>query len=353
MKLALAQANKIIGNTGQNPAVGCVVVKNDTLISAGHTSLNGRPHAEINAINNSKTNLTNSSLYVTLEPCSHYGKTPPCIKSIYKNKIKKVFFSVYDPDIRSYKKSTNFLKKKKIFVNRGLYSPAINFFYKSYFKNKKKGLPFVTCKLAISKDFFTVSKKSKWITNKYSRGRVHLLRSQYECILTSSKSIIKDNPRLTCRLNGMFKKSPTKIILDKNLEIPLKSKILTQRDSIKTIIFYNKINEKKIKTLKKLMIKTVRVPLNKDGHIDLQYVLIKIKKFGFSRILIEAGTQLTSSFLKNKLVDEFKLFISNKNLNHQGSKSFKKSINFFLKNKKKIKEKTNLFGDQLISYIIK
>ena len=104
MKLALDQASRSLGNTKENPAVGCVIVKNNNLIGAGFTSINGRPHAEQNAINFSKINTKNSHLYVTLEPCSHYGKTPPCVKTIIKSKIKKVFFSLKDPDHRSYNK---------------------------------------------------------------------------------------------------------------------------------------------------------------------------------------------------------------------------------------------------------
>ena len=115
MRLALAQAQKNLGNTKENPSVGCVITKNNSIISIGFTSINGRPHAEQNAINLSKTNLKNSELYVTLEPCSHYGKTSPCTKSIIKNGIKKVFFSINDPDLRSYNKSTKLLRRKRPF----------------------------------------------------------------------------------------------------------------------------------------------------------------------------------------------------------------------------------------------
>ena len=177
MRLALQQAKKILGNTKINPAVGCILVKNNYLISAGYTSYNGRPHAELNAINYSKVNPKYSVLYTTLEPCSHYGKTPPCTKSIIKSKIKKVFFSVNDPDPRSFNKCFAALRKRGISVGNSLLKNEVEFFYRSYFKLKKSHLPFVTCKIATSKDFYTVNKKSKWITNEYSRGRVHLLRS--------------------------------------------------------------------------------------------------------------------------------------------------------------------------------
>ena len=116
MRLALEQAKKILGNTKKNPAVGCIIIKNHHVISAGNTSINGRPHAEQNAINFSKTNLKNSELYVTLEPCSHYGETPPCVKLIIKSKIKKVIFSIKDPDPRSFNKCAKKLKARGIIV---------------------------------------------------------------------------------------------------------------------------------------------------------------------------------------------------------------------------------------------
>ena len=113
MSLALKQALINLGNTKENPAVGCVITKNNSLISVGHTSINGRPHAEYNAIQRSKQNLSDANMYVTLEPCSHHGKTPPCVKKIIKNNLNKVFFSIKDPDQRSYNKSSKILKKKK------------------------------------------------------------------------------------------------------------------------------------------------------------------------------------------------------------------------------------------------
>ena len=122
MSLALQQAHKSLGNSKENPAVGCVIIKNNHVISSGFTSINGRPHAEYNAINSSKVNLKDSELYVTLEPCSHYGKTPPCVKTIIKKKIKRVLFSVKDPDPRSYNRSTKQFKKRKIKVRNGILS---------------------------------------------------------------------------------------------------------------------------------------------------------------------------------------------------------------------------------------
>ena len=143
MDLALEHAKKNLGNTKINPSVGCVIVKNNSVISAGNTGLNGTPHAEFQALISSN-NVSNSDLYVTLEPCSHYGKTPPCVNKIISRNIKKVFFSVHDPDLRSFNKSSNILRKKGIKVSNGINYKEIKNFYRSYFLFKEEKIPFVT-----------------------------------------------------------------------------------------------------------------------------------------------------------------------------------------------------------------
>ena len=347
------QAQRNLGNTKENPAVGCVIVKNDCIINVGCTGINGRPHAEQNAIIYSKNDIKNSDLYVTLEPCSHYGRTPPCVKTIIRNKIKRVFFSLKDPDRRSYNKSTKQLKKNKIRVQNGVLASDVKNFYRSYFKYKEGVLPFVTAKMAISKDFYTNSNKKKWITNKFSRGRVHLMRSNHDCVLTSVRTIIIDNPRLTCRISGLESNSPTRIILDKMLNIPTTSRIARSANIHNTFIFFHQSNEKKIKTLKKLKIRLIKTSLSEDGNFDLKNILTKVKLLGFSRIFLESGLNLTTNFLNKNLVDSFQLFISDKNLGKNGNNSFKKSMKLFLKDKKFINKKVNLFGDKLISYSVK
>jgi len=353
MMLALQQANINLGNTKKNPSVGCAIVKKNTLISLGSTSENGRPHAESNSINFSKTNLKGSNIYVTLEPCSHIGKTFPCTDKIIKSKIKKVFYSIKDPDKRSFDKSFLIFKKKGISVNIGVYSTAIKKFYKSYIIYKSKKLPFVISKLAVSKDLYSKNMKSKWITNEHSRSRVHLLRSRSDCILTSSKTILDDNPLLTCRIDGLEERSPTKIILDKNLKVLIKSNIIKNNFNKKTIIFYNKINLNKINLMKKKGVKLYQISLDETKNLDLEKCLIKIKELGFSRVFLESGIKLTSSFLNKNLVNEFKIFISDKKLKKKGRGNIKFFFKKYLNGKFNKLEKVNLFGDKLISYRIK
>jgi len=292
-------------------------------------------------------------LYVTLEPCSHHGITPPCVEIITKSKIKKVFFSIKDPDLHSFNKSYKYFKKKGIKVSINLLSNKVNNFYKSYIKSRKNVLPYVTSKMAISKDFYTINKKRNWITNVFSRGRGHLLRSSHDCIVTSSKTVIDDNPNLSCRIDGLENTSPARIVLDNKLQIPITSNILKDALRYPTIIFYNKALPKKINALKKINIKTFKISIDDDNNLDLKKVLIKLKSLGFYRILLEAGIKLNSSFLKEDLIDDFKLFISNKSLNNKGKGSFKTDFFLFFKKKKKFNEKVNLDGDRLISIRLK
>jgi len=353
MKLALDQAKKNLGNTNENPSVGCIITKNNLVIAAGSTSIKGRPHAEHNAIIFSKAKLNNCEIFTTLEPCSHHGVTSPCTNKIIKKKFKKVHFSLNDPDIRSFNKSIKIFNKKKISVTRGVNYKSVKEFYRSYFKYKNETLPFLTCKLATSKDFYTISKKDKWITNKFSRARGHLIRSVHDCIITSSTTIINDNPELTCRIDGLNYTSPARIILDKKLKVSLKSKVITQAKKFKTIIFYNKTNYKKIRNLKSLNVDLYQISLDEEGNLDLYQTLLISKELGYQRILLESGTKLINSFFNKNLIDDFKLFISNKNLGRYGKNNIKKNVNFFLKNINFFNEKVNLFGDKLITYKIK
>ena len=176
MKLALDLARARKGLTGDNPSVGCVIVKKNKIISIGQTGYGGRPHAEHNAILNCFENLKGSKMYITLEPCNHYGKTPPCTNNIIKNKISEVYYSIDDIDVKVKGKSYSILKKNNINVKRGLLKKESLNLYKSYYLNRKKKLPYVIGKIALSKNKIIYSDISKKITNKKSDKLTHFLR---------------------------------------------------------------------------------------------------------------------------------------------------------------------------------
>jgi len=349
MNLAFNLARERLGLTGENPSVGCVIVNNDEIISIGQTGLKGRPHAEFNAIKSCKKNLKGSTLYVSLEPCTHYGKTPPCSSLIIKSRIKKVIFSIIDADKRTRAKSIKLFKSNKVTVKEGLLKKEGKKIYKPYIFNKSKNLPFVTGKLAVSKDNFIHSKKKIKITNKYSNNITHLLRYRNDSILVSSKTLNTDNPRLDCRINGLFRFSPKRIILDRRLCIKKNSHIYLTSANKNTVIFYNKGDKKKINLLKKRGIKLVKLSVNKDNLFDLKSILKKIFSIGCRNLLVEGGKNLTDSFLKNKLFNEFYLFKGSYRLGSSGKLNVSRQLhqlNIKYKNKSNINSFT---GNDIIN----
>tara|TARA_B100000767_G_scaffold11433_1_gene11051 strand:+ start:338 stop:1444 length:1107 start_codon:yes stop_codon:yes gene_type:complete len=310
MKLALKLASARHGLTGINPSVGCVIVKNDEIISIGQTSYDGRPHAEYNAIKNSNVNLEGSKLYVTLEPCNHYGKTAPCTNLIIRNKIKEVIYSIKDIDKKVKGKSFKILKSKKILVKEGLLKKDVSNFYSSYFFNRIKKLPFVTGKIATSKNNLIYNAKEKKITDKHSDKFTHFLRYKNDSIMISYKTLNKDNPKLNCRLEGLKKFSPKRIILDNNLNTKTNSYIFNTADKNNTIIFYNNANKQKINFFKKKGIQLIKSNLTKTKFFDIKSILKKLYKIRIRNILVEGGDDLSGSFLKNKLFNQFYLFKS-------------------------------------------
>ncbi len=350
MNLALNLARERLGLTGENPSVGCVIVKNDEVISFGQTGLNGIPHAEYNAIKTCKINLKGSKIYVSLEPCTHYGKTPPCSDIIIKSKIKEFIFSIIDSDITTKSKSFKIFKKKKIKVKFGLLHNEAKKIYKPYIYNKSKKLPFVTGKLAISKDKFIYSKKQKKITNEYSDSISHLLRYRNDSILITSKTLIVDNPRLNCRIEGLSKYSPKRIILDRKLSIKRKSYIFQTSNKKNTILFYNKGPLKKINILKKKGVKLIKLKTDNNNFFNLKLVLNKIYSLGCRNLLVEGGKTLTSSFLKLNIFNQFYLFQSSNKFGNTAKLNVYSEINR-LSYKYKKKSKLNSFTEDDIIYL--
>ena len=349
MNLAFNLARDVSGLTGENPPVGCVIVKNKEIISIGQTGLNGRPHAEYNAISSCRKNLKGSTIYVSLEPCTHYGETPPCSNLIIKSKIKKVIFPIIDIDKRTSARSIKLFKSKKIVVRHGFLQKEANKIYRAYIFNKSKNLPFVTGKLAISKDNFIYARKKIRITNKYSDNITNLLRYRNDSILISSRTLNIDNSRLDCRIQGLSHYSPKRIILDRNLSIKKKSYIFRTANKKNTIIFYNEASLKKINLLKKRGVKLIKLEVNKNNFFNLKFILNKIYSLGCRNLLVEGGKTLTNSFLKNKIFNQFYLFQSLNKLGKKAKLNVYSELNL-LSFKYKKKSKINSFtGDDIVN----
>ena len=316
LDLAFEQAKINLGSTGENPSVGCVIEKNGSIISSGYTSFLGRPHAESNAL---KKNISfkDSNLYVTLEPCSHFGKTPPCVNKIVKKKIKKIFFSISDIDKRSKNKAKKILNDNKISVNKDLLKNKGLDFYKSYFLSKTDNPPLIDCKIAISKDYFTKNKRNKWITNSFSRSRAHLIRSMYDCLISTSKTINEDDSLLNCRIEGLEKKSPNILIIDRNLNLKKKLNLLNIKSSRKILIATTSNNQIKMKYFRKKGVNIIKLQ-SLNTRNDFLVLLSRVKKLKYSRVLVEAGLHFTNFLIKNKLADNIYIFKSNKKLKKNG-----------------------------------
>ena len=351
ISLANNLAKNALGYTGPNPPVGALVVKDNKILSFATTSSSGRPHAEINALKKlSLRSKRNATIYISLEPCVHFGKSPPCVNEIIKSKFKKVVYSIQDVDLRTSGKSFKILKSNKIVVKKDLLSNSSKLIYKNYFYSKKKNIPYVIGKLAISKDYYLKEKNNFYITNKQSLKTAHILRSRINCILISSKTINDDNPKLNCRIPGLETFSPKVAILDKNLKINTNSFLLNNAKKTKTFLFYNKINKNKLKYLKSKKVTSIYTPII-NKKLDIKYILKKLYKFEVSSILIEGGKILTTSLINQGFCNEFYLFISSKSLKNKGILKIKniKSIlsRKFLNKKNKV---SFLENDNLIHY---
>ncbi len=351
MKIALDLAKSREGLTGTNPSVGCIIVKNDRIISIGQTSINGRPHAELNAIRNCPENLRNSTMYVTLEPCSHQGLTPPCTNAIINSKISKVIYSVLDIDRRVKGKTFRILKLNKINAQQGLLKNEVNQFYEPYFFNKKQKLPYVSGKIAITKNNLIYSKGKKKFTNSRSNKFTHLLRLKNDSILTTYKTLNTDNPKLNCRLKGMENFSPKRIVLDNQLKTNTKSYLFKTANQKNTIIFYNEAKKSKILEFRKKKITLIKSKLDKKKKFDMLKIFKELYNLGCRSILVEGGNILTKNFLDKKLFNKFYLYKSPKNFSKLVDYVIFNGIDILKKNYKvKFKINSNFGKDTITMY---
>jgi len=330
MKKAIKIAEKGRGKTNPNPMVGTIIVKNGKIISSGYHKQAGLPHAEIEAIKNSSQPLDNSTMYVTLEPCTFHGRTPPCISEIAKHNFKEIIIGCIDPNPRVNGKGIEFLKNAGFKVKSGLLKDEIEKQNEVFFKQIKTGIPFVCCKIASSIDgkLATKSSDSKWITSEKSRVQVQKIRREYGCILTGINTILNDNPYLLPRknlneplilINMPGEKTFYRVVLDSNLKINLNSNIVKTSNLAKTIIFTGEDKKSEFADkIKKLKQKNIDIlPVNKDPVIKTGLDILKILKILYSKyqitsILLECGPSLASSFLKRNLIDKFIFYLAPK-----------------------------------------
>ena len=291
MALALKLSKLGQAGVGANPMVGCVISNDDKIIAKDYHHQYGQEHAEINALNQIGHKAENCKLYVTLEPCSHHGKTPPCINAIIKAGIKKVYVATLDPNPLVSGSGVKLMKENGIDVEIGLLENNAIEVNRGFFKRMKTGLPFITSKIAMSLDGRVAmrSGESKWITSEASRADVQILRSQNQAILTGSGTILNDNPMLTVR-NKKLQSKPLRVIIDSGNSITDKSLNIFSSDS-ETLIL-NPTNSK----------------ILKNGKIDLKSALIKLGEMGINNVLLESGSGLNAAMMESSLIDEFIIY---------------------------------------------
>lgn len=312
MKIAIELAKKGEGFVNPNPMVGAVIVKENRIIGQGYHKKFGEFHAERNAILNCSENMTGADMYVTLEPCCHYGKTPPCTDIIIKSGIKRVIVGCTDINPTVKNKGLKTLYNNGIKVEVGILEQECKKLNEIFFHYINNNTPFIIMKYAMTADgkIATKTGHSKWITGTQARNNVHKTRNKCMAVMVGIGTILADNPMLNCRIeNG---KNPIRIICDSNLTIPLDCNIINTAKDIKTYIATCQDNDNpKIKELQNKGANIINIH-KKDNYLDLKELITVIGKYKIDSILLEGGAMLNYSALKSDIVNKIQCYIAPK-----------------------------------------
>jgi diaminohydroxyphosphoribosylaminopyrimidine deaminase/5-amino-6-(5-phosphoribosylamino)uracil reductase len=313
MKLAIALARKGRFYVAPNPMVGAVVVKKGMIIGRGYHQRFGENHAEINAIRNAGEDIAGSTLYVTLEPCCHEGKTPPCTDSIIKNKIARVVIGTIDSNPLVSCQGINYLQSCGIEVKTGVLENECRKLNEKFFHYMETGLPFVTVKYAQTLDgrIATATGESQWISSTASLKFAHQLRAEHDAILVGRKTVDKDNPELTVRL--VKGRNPLRVIVDSELKISPTAKVLQNISKSPTLIAtIKKPDDARFKRIAATGAEIITVKADKDGRVDLRTLFKFLAERKISSVLVEGGAQIITSVLKNNLANRIVTVIAPK-----------------------------------------
>ena len=320
MRLALALGRRNLGHTWPNPAVGAVVVKDGVILARGWTQDGGRPHAEAEALRRAKKAAQGATMYVSLEPCSHEGKTPPCADAIIRAGIARVVSTMEDPNPDVAGKGHDRLRAKGITVDVGLGAEEARHIHAGHITRITKGRPHVTLKLAISADGKAglAGRKPAAISGETARERVFQIRAASDAILVGIGTVLSDDPQLTCRLPGMLERSPVRVVLDEELRLPLATSVVaTVRETPTWVFTSHRPSAIAEEILQQKGCKVFRVEEDK-GRLDLNQVLAKLAEQGITRCLVEGGPIVASSLVAGNLVDEAILVRGEKTIGETG-----------------------------------
>lgn len=319
MSRALVLAARGLYTTTPNPRVGCVIVNDDEIVGEGWHVNCGGAHAEVNALKQADTRAVGGTLYVTLEPCAHYGKTPPCVDVIVKSGISRVVFGAKDPNPLVDGRGMEHLKANGISVEGGLFSEKSEELNLGFFKRMRYGKPWVRVKVAAGLDGKTALEngRSQWITSKESRVDAHKLRAQSCVVLTGVGTVVEDDPRLTVR-HTETSRQPGKVIVDSQLRSPLDAHLFkTLGVTVATAV-------KEQNRLDDFIQKGVNVLVlpDSEGRVDLDALLVELANQQVNEVLVEAGINLHSALLHRHLIDEMIIYYAPKFLGAQGRGMF-------------------------------
>jgi diaminohydroxyphosphoribosylaminopyrimidine deaminase / 5-amino-6-(5-phosphoribosylamino)uracil reductase len=301
MRHALALAARGLGNVAPNPAVGCVIVAKGIIVGRGWTQPGGRPHAETEAIKQAGKAASGATAYVTLEPCAHTGKTPPCADALVAAGIAHVFVAVTDPDPRTAGQGIACLRAAGITVEVGLFEAEAAHLNRGFFSKVNRGQPWVTLKLATSADGMIAwtSGTPQWITGAPSRARGHLMRARYDALISGIGTVLADDPEFTCRLPGLEDQTPLRVILDSAGRTPADGRLVKSADEGRIVIV----------TTDNADASVAEYAVSMGPEIDIQAVLQMLStKFDTTSVMVECGAGLATAFLAGNHVDEVAWF---------------------------------------------
>jgi diaminohydroxyphosphoribosylaminopyrimidine deaminase/5-amino-6-(5-phosphoribosylamino)uracil reductase len=310
MQLALALGRRSLGRAWPNPAVGAVVVRDGVIVGRGWTQAGGRPHAETEALKRAGKAAKGATLYVTLEPCAHQGKAPPCVDAIMRAGIARVVAAMEDPNPQVAGQGHERLRARGIVVEVGLGAEEARRAHVGHIRRVHDGRPHVLLKLALSADgkVGAAGRTPVVITGDAARTQVSLLRARYDAILVGIGTVLSDNPSLTCRLPGMLDHSPVRVVLDAQLRVPVSYGVVaTARETPTWVVCSPNASTMAEQVLRDKGIEVLRVAVE-DGRLDLGQVLKALAERGITRLMVEGGPMVAASFVKADLVDEAVLF---------------------------------------------